>query len=220
MILYNKKFEIIKIIDKIDDKRFSPLSLTTDNDRIFICDSFNQKILMTDLDLNLIRQYGEYGNEEDKVKYPNGLCYYKHALYISDRANSRIVKLTNYLKYLTSFSVDFQPSVIKIVNDIACIKSANTNSIHFYDLLYPPYFNFKCQYDEHYGTISILNSKFYEFNNKNGKLYCFNKNGELEESLILKTYKYELRPDNEAVFYEVAENLIMNCPADKMIIRF
>ena len=32
MILYDKNFEIIKEIDKIDDKVFSPLSLATDND--------------------------------------------------------------------------------------------------------------------------------------------------------------------------------------------
>jgi hypothetical protein len=163
LTLYNKKFEIIKNINKINDELFSPLSLATDNiNRIYICDSFNQQILMTDLDFNLIGKFnGRYGNTVDKLRYPQSIFYYENNLYISDRANNRIIKLTKYLKYQTSFTVDFQPSTIKISNDIACIKSANTNSIHFYDLTYPPYFNFKCQFDEHFGTISVINSLFF-----------------------------------------------------------
>ena len=222
MILYDKNFEIIKEIDKIDDKVFSPLSLATDNDeKIYICDSFNQKILMTDLHFNLIGQYGRYGkNEEESVRYPNGMCYYEHVLYISDRGNNRILKLTNYLKHLKSFSIDFQASTIRILNDLACIKSVDRNSLFFYDLSYLPYFNFKYEYEEHKGTISIINSKFYEFNSKKRKIHCFDKNGTLEESFNIRQFKHDLELGIGASFYQLDKKIVLNCPEDRKIIGF
>ncbi len=222
MILYNKDFDTIKSIDKLNEKIFSPLSLASNDydERIYICDSFNQKILMTDLDFNVIGEYGSYGNEEENVRYPNGIFCYKHHLYISDRGNNRIVKITNYLKHLQSFKVDFQPSKIIISNDLACIKSVNTNSLYFYDLSYPPYFNFKFQYEEHNGTISIMNSKFYEFHSKKRKIHCFDINGVLETSLNIKPFKHELEFGAGATFYQLDKSIVFNCPEDNQIIGF
>ena len=172
---------------------------------------------MTDFDFDLVGQFGSYGNERDNVRYPNGMCYYEHTLYVSDRGNNRIVKLTNYLKHLKSFPVDFQPSTIRILNDLACVKSMNTKTIYFYDL---SFFNIKCKYDEHYGTISVINAKFYEFNCKKGKIHCYDINGDLEESCNIRPFKHDLQLGLDASIYQLGKHIIMNCPADKFLISF
>jgi tricorn protease-like protein len=58
--IYDKDLNFIKRVDRINGEVFKPLTVLAnlDDEKFYICDNHNHRILITDLDLNFIKSVG------------------------------------------------------------------------------------------------------------------------------------------------------------------
>ena len=183
--LYNENLSLVLTIDKINESSIQALFITTNNtDRIYINDYATHSIIMTDNELKLLKSIGSINNI--LFKYPSGVEYSNKKLFICDLYNKFIHKVDDNLEHIQSFELDYSPLQIKISCDkTACVKPYTEEAIYFYEL---DTFLLKSKYDGHYGNVSVIESLFYEYSFKEHHLYCFNKNGELDESKKIELY--------------------------------
>lgn len=73
----------------------SPQDLFIYNNEIYIVDSGNNRIVITDINLTKSRIISEFNNngKKDTFQEPQGICITKDEMYIADTKNARIVKL-------------------------------------------------------------------------------------------------------------------------------
>ena len=210
--LYDKSFQMIKTITKIDTQSIFCFYATTDNDnRIIISNSEENQVIVTDLDLNKIKCLGSYGKAVDQFDYPRGLAYYKSFIYICDYGNKRLQKINKSLEFDKSIELDYCPVQIKIANDNACVTSLF--SLIFYNLAD---FKILFKYDGHNGNISEHNSYFYEYYSYNQKFYCYNRNGQLTEEI--QTDGYNSSGHNGCLVYHSGSFVLPSNESKKLII--
>ena len=184
LVVFDKSFNFLKAIDRINSQQFVTLGITTNNiDRVFVSDYQNSKVYSTDFNFRYINSFGgdALGNETNSLSHPYDLFYYNESLYICDCRNQRIVKVNNDLKFEESYNLGYQPWQIKITNSNACVR-ANNSVLYFYDL---PIFSLRYKYTDHDGPVCVYNSYFYEFSEKHKKIFCFDWNGKLDDSVDL-----------------------------------
>lgn len=72
-----------------------PQDLFIYNNELYIVDTGNSRIVITDLNFKNVRIISEFDNngKKDKFKEPEGICVAKDEIYIADTKNARIVKL-------------------------------------------------------------------------------------------------------------------------------
>lgn len=173
--LYDKDLRLIDTISNV--AKYALCVATNNRDRIYIPNrgiDANQ-IVVTDLDLNKIKI-----SNPGSVNNPHGLSFYNGYIYVCDYSNKRIQKLTEELAFVQFYQLDFNPTQIKVHNDLACVRPYNLNFICFYEI---ENFTLKQKYENHGGTISEINGIFYEYNHSNKKIYCYDRNGELKEEI-------------------------------------
>jgi hypothetical protein len=178
--LYDKTLQKLKTVSKIDTQSLFCFYATTNNkDKIYFSNSEENQIIMTDLELNKIKFVGSYGKGNENFDYPRGLAFYKNFVYICDYGNKRLQKLNEALEFDRTIQLDYCPIQIKISNDVVFVGSLLC--LYFYDI--ETFGIVKHIYDGHNGTISEINSNFYEYYSYNKKFYCYDRNGELIEEI-------------------------------------
>ena len=121
--IYDSEFNLVKTIDKINNKTFRPLYLTSNGKKsIYITDCSAHQIIQTDLDFNFIKQFGSKGSSNQQLYYPLGIEYYEDSVYVCDSNNQRIQKLSEDLVYQETYPLNFHPWNIKIIKNIACVS--------------------------------------------------------------------------------------------------
>ena len=213
--IYDKDFNLIKRIDKIDGlliDSFSPKSIASNSNEkiIYICDGDRNRILMTDFDFNLIKFVGSYGIEDNQFSCPTDICYKNESLYICDKWNGRVQIYSKDLKFVESIKLDYDSWKIKASNDFNSI-------VYFYDL---NDFSLIRSYKHGYGRISQINSCFYEFNDETKIVYCFDENGILKEEIILTGIDYLLTDFLDGTFIRMDECILMTSYSENKIIKF
>ena len=182
--IYDSKFRFIKRIYKINNKSFNPEYLTSNGkDLIYVTDPCADKIIQTDLNFNFIKQFGSKGSSNQQLDKPTGLTFYENSVYVCDKKNKRIQKLSEDLIYQGSYPLNFKPWNIKIIKNIACIRSAGSAYISLYQL--NP-FSFKTLISKSNFEIYSINSWFYVCNNFDKKIECYDINGHLEQEKQLE----------------------------------
>ena len=179
---------LVKLLDENlkEMKSFSTggLSFLALNCRNEIYVSVNNKhfIILFDLNLNKLKQFGSKGAGNNKFKYPRGLCCHGDYLYICDHNNSRIQILTLDFEYVNSIELDglgpFRVQTSETTIGVSC-----GNATFFFDLKSRG-LKFKLN---NYGTsnINYINSIFYGTNYEEKKFYFFDSNGNfIEEEVI------------------------------------
>jgi DNA-binding beta-propeller fold protein YncE len=108
LALYDQNFNLIRKIDRTNGEKIDPtgFALNQKESKIYISDHHNHRILMTDLELNLIKTIGSRGNENYQFRYPRGMCFCKNGLlYITDYLNGRVQILNRNLEYTKTLKV-------------------------------------------------------------------------------------------------------------------
>ena len=183
LILYDSEFNLVKTFFQFNSRSLFPLSLATNKkDRIYISDSYNHRIIMTDIDLNLLYEIGSNGCKVDEFNYPCGLTYYSDLVYVCDTQNQRLQVYNKNLVFKQSHVLNFSPFEIQCLNSFACIRDNDQKSIHFYDL---KSFELKIKYDGHNGTIFVLNNFIYEYFNESSVIFIYNCDCEIIEIVEL-----------------------------------
>ncbi len=215
--VYDKNLKLIKKVDKIGNFIFGPTSLTTNKlDKLYVCDYSNDRIFITDFELTHVTK--TIDSDEYKTHQfcdPSSICYFNDFLYICDTYNKKIQKLTSTLKFKTSYKFDFSPKQIKITNYVACVRPLDQCSIFFYRT---DTFELKHRYDGHNGSISEINSFFYEYYEKNKKLYSYDNTGRQIDEILTKGFNNRINiEDVVQLVYLNSEILISSKDSKKLI---
>lgn len=183
LTLFDRNFQIIRVIDAIDNFTFNSSSITINESlkRIFISDFKNNRLISCNYEFKFIAATnGDYGKNFRQLDGPSGICCKNNSIYLCDYNNERIQKLTVNLNFETSYAIYIKPFFIKILNTIAAIKSDDDSRvIYLYNL---NDFSICYKYDEYdTGCLFIFNSYLYQFDYLNMKICSFNELGELKE---------------------------------------
>ena len=176
--IYDSDFTLVKTIDKINNKTFSPRYLISNcKSSIYLTDGLNSQIIQTDLDFNFIKQFGSKGSSNQQLDNPCGIEFYENSVYVCDKENKRIQKLSEDLVFQESYPLNFKPENIKITKNVACIRSAVSGYLSSLYQLNP--FSFKTRMGTRDSEIYSINSWFYVFNELDERIECYDINGNL-----------------------------------------
>lgn len=183
--IYDINYNQLQTIELIDRKPIKPYCMVTNNrDRIYICDRGVDCIFQTDLDFNLLHQYGA-NCRGDSIKHfnkPSGMDFYERSLFICDLNNKRIQKLSENLVFEDTFKLNIEPWQIMITNNVACVRPYNSIGVYFYDLR----FQLKRFIDKtSNGPIYKNNGFFYKFDIIDINIQCFDLNGNISNDFKL-----------------------------------
>jgi hypothetical protein len=180
LTIFDKNLKIIKSVTKFDTlSLFCFYATTNHKDKIYISNSEENRVIITDLELNMIKIIGTYGKSNDQFDHPRGISYYESHIYICDYGNLRIQVLDGEtLEFEKQIELDYNPVQIKLANNVAVVGSLF--SLYFYNLID---FSLIRKYDGHNGTISVLNSNFYEYFAFNQRFYCYSRSADIIEEI-------------------------------------
>ncbi len=206
----------------------STISIATNNiDKIYVAQLNTHEVLMTDMDLKLIRRIGGYGSRDlrlrndfddmdkdrDYLAYPTSVFYYKGLVYICDHRNYKIQVYTENLDYYGTLKLDFKPYQLCIANDLIAItqNDKSDNTLYFFTL--NP-FKLKASYKKMNVNLSVINSQFYAYAYTTKSLHCFNENGEFVEEIKMKfienydprNYKNEYEERLDGFIFQIDED--------------
>ncbi len=222
--IYNSNFNKIRKVEMINilNKKIEPSGFAvSDKNVIYISDKRNSLVIMTDLDLTLIKSVGEDGSTGLDFHYPHDLYFKNNLLYVCDKYNKRIQILSPSLDYVNSIQLDCNPSKITVSNSSLCIIVDNNieQRIEFYDLsshtLSHTYQHGSCR-------ISVLGSRFYEI--VSNKLFCFTEHGELiydmeiDIDIVRCRMVFPNKCNGRMVKHE--NNLLICCYNSKKLLKF
>ena len=178
----------------------STISIATNNvDKVYIAQLNTHEVVMTDLNLKIIKTIGGYGDRDlrlrndfddsdkgrDFLAYPTSVVYYKGLVYVCDHRNNKIQVYTENLDYFDTLKILFKPYQLCIGNDLIAVtrNDKSENILYFYTL--KP-FEFKVSYNKMNVNISVINSQFYGYAFETKSLHCFDQNGKFIEEIRMK----------------------------------
>lgn len=215
--LYDKKFNLIKNVEYVDNIPFRPHDMATDNfDKVYIGDASNETVLMTNIEINkLICSFDSQAAGFSQPLAPICISYHKEYIYAGDYNHSCIAKLSSDLDLVDIFYTHYSPLELKAANGTLCVVGGNTSKFYFYDIETCELKNKYC-YDYH--TLSVVNSLFCMFAHKPDYLLdVYDTNGELIKSFSLNLNNLEdyLSELNNFKISYFNDCLILSC--DKQI---
>ena len=174
LALYNSDFQLLKQDFETLYSHVDSLSaLETSNEHIYLLSSYEKKILKLDFEFNIIKI------EESLNFKPSGMCFYENHLYVCDPDNMGLKKFTGLIELENNFQLNYRPNKIKIINDVACIRTIDydkeSDCILFYSL---KNFSLMNKYENHDGgVISLINNTFYEYKDVCKEICIFDTKG-------------------------------------------
>lgn len=220
IVIYDEYFDFVKKVDKIDGKSFYPYGITTNNEnRIYISDQSTHSIIMTDLELNKLKIFGNFGDSETELNIPLGICYSNCYLYICDHDNKRIQVLSHDLEFCKSLPLEYSPLTIEVIENTACVKTSNLG-IEFYDL--KNNFTLKVRYNRDCNSrVSIIGENFYEVASFKNSLCVYNQDGSLiKEIEITSTQPYIKSSIWDAKIAYFNNYIIISCYHTRKLLKF
>ena len=113
-------------------KCFKPVFLTSNSKKSIYITDYDHQIILTDLNFNFIKQFGSKGSTNQQLDYLCGIDYYEESIY--DKGNKRIQKLSEDLVYQESYPLNFKLWNIKIIKNVAYIRTDGEPNISLYQL--------------------------------------------------------------------------------------
>jgi hypothetical protein len=216
--IYDKNFNFINRVDRINGEGFVPRTVLANFEKkqFYICDNHNNRILITDLDFNFIKSVGSEGSDNCQFNGPRDICFSGSKFYICDCYNRRIQVYSKDFDLVTSFKVEYCPWKIKSTNSTICVKDIIQNGIYFYN---SNDFHLIRNYNHSSGSISQINSMFYEFNHRTQTISCYDENGNIKEQIILKGLDKFLTSVCDGAFIYYNGALLIQSRIDKKIIK-
>ena len=172
--LYDENFSFIKNVAKIHDQDILPYSLVTNNKDSIYINSLN-KIIMTDLDLNYLKEY------ENKLECPSYMMFHNELLYVCETNKKRLLVLDSDLAIRSKIYLSIKPIKIEILNNLAYIGTSYEDKFfYFYDLN-----DFKIKYKYNRCSNAIVHQNSFFCLGKGLTINIFDKNGLLEDQVKL-----------------------------------
>ncbi len=133
--IYDKDLNFIKRVDRINGEVFKPLTVLAnlDDEKFYICDNHNHRILITDLDFNFIKSVGSKGSNNFQFNVPYEICFSSSKFFICDYYNKRLQVYLKDFDFETSLEVEYNPCKIKSVNCTICVVANSPSGIYFYN---------------------------------------------------------------------------------------
>ena len=213
---YDEHLKCVMRIDKINGEKFSPvgIALHSKEKKLFIADNLNQRIIMTDLEVNFIKSVGSEGAKINQFDGPYDLCLLNNNLYVCDYNNKRIQVYNTELIFSKSLRVDYQPWKIKTSNSMLFIQSVE-NGLFIYN---SNDFSLLKKFEHGQCRISKLDSDIYKFNHQTKKLYCYDEHANLKKEISLTFVNENFKNVWEGTFIEFNRAfLLLSC--DKGVIK-
>ena len=117
-----------------------PRGVTLHNDEVYVCDCYNHRIQVFDLDLNFIRSIGSHGSGRGEFDAPVDVKFDNFGnMYIADYYNKR-VQVMNDVGYVVQIldgqggGVLGRPSALHIVNKYVYVSDSSGHRIVVYDI--------------------------------------------------------------------------------------
>ena len=181
LFLLNENFQEIKSVET-GGSSFCALNHRKE---IYVSDQSNNCIILFDLNLNELKQFGYKGTVNNQLDRLLGLCCHGDYLYICDYGNNRIQILTLDFRYSSTIELDDYPLRVQISNTtigVSCKKATL-----FYDIDSKA---LKYKHDiARTENINYIDSTFCALNVKQKKIYFFDSEGSFLEE---KTFHEKL----------------------------
>ena len=180
LTLYDENFIFIKSITRLNNKDIRAFSIeTNDLDRIYINDN-GQSIVMTDLELNYLGEYGAYEYGDQKIKTAYYMLFHNELLYVCDYIDNSILILDSDLIRISKIQLNIKPVQLQIFNNTACVvPSKEDKFFYLYNLV-----DFKTvQIIDRCARTLVYKNILYGLHETGIK--CFDKNGDLVDSIKL-----------------------------------
>ena len=182
--IHDENYKLIKKEDEINGESFShieEIAINEDERELYLLDFNNDRIIVTDFELNFIKYFGSRGDKNNQFNYPRGICFKNENLYVSDRLNQRIQMFNQDFEFIKSLELEYEPREIQTSNSMLAVTS--DNGINFYDLNSLE-FHVKFDYELNFGLfLSEIDSIFYGFDYTTRDVFCFDSNGKLIEKI-------------------------------------
>ena len=219
LTLFDHNLNLVRRIDRINGEIFHPLGIAVnlEQKKIYISDNYNHRVMMTDLDFNLIKSIGSKGTEKNKFLGPYDICLISNNLYICDFNNNRIQIYSQNLEFVKSIKLDYQPWKIKATDSIICIESNSPCGINFYNL---NDFTLLQNYDHGLCRISQVNSNLYEYCSNTKTIYCYDNRANVIDEIALNITNDSLTGVWDGLFIQFNGSILMTSDSKKKCIKF
>ena len=195
---FQENLIVEKRIDKIDDEKFYPDKLATNDEKSYLFVSNRKKKFYV---LILDKSFNKISIIENKARNLAGLCFKKHKLYASDKKNDEILIYStkeNSFSFQNASSIildrQFRPIDLTANDSLLCVKLSIKEKIenvsphlYFYSLKSNEFVYKLCctTSDESLSSfrIFVFGSEFYELNGRQKMLTCYKQ----ENDKIIKT---------------------------------
>lgn len=113
--IYDKEFNLINIINSIDNKQIIPSKLATDCiNRIYIADTINHCVIVTDFEFNKIIEIVDSNSLEMQTALePWCLCCAEEYVFIGDYDNKTILKFNHEAEFLELYKCGYHVEQLK-----------------------------------------------------------------------------------------------------------
>jgi len=188
VFLLNENFQEIK---RVSTSGWSFCALSRRNE-IYVSVSPNYCIILFDINLNQLKQFGSRGTGNNQFNYPCGLCCHGDYLFVCDYGNKRIQILTLDFEYVSTIQLDGnRPYRVEISN--TTIGVSCDQATLFYDLVSKA-LKYKHNIAGTY-AINYVDSTFCALNVDQNKMFFFDSDGNFleekafHEKLILENHE-------------------------------
>ena len=205
LTLHDENFELLRLVEKIDNKNFRPIGITSNNrDEIYINDEKSQSIIMVDMNFRKIKSISSVENFEFK-NVQDIFCKNEY-LYISDSSNKQIHILTLDLQFCDSIKLSYNPWKVRVSNTAICVNSSSGSN--FYSLNN----DYKLLNESKNGCcrINLIGNHFYEFSSTDNTIYCYDSKGDVRKKIDISKFKeFISSPLDGCILYNNDERLIL-----------
>jgi hypothetical protein len=217
--LFDQNFKHLNTIEQINGEAFRPIGIDINKkDDIYISDHFNDRILMVDLDFNLIKAVGSRGSGQNQFNKPCGICFHYNKLFVCDGKNYRIVIFTQDLEFINAVKLDYMPWLVKASNSTLCIETDSPGVLYFYNLTD---FSLKHKYEYGVCRISEVDSSFYAFHHSTQTVFCFDENGTFKNEINFKGFERYVGNYYDGFIFKLNnENIVMSFHNKRKLIKF
>ena len=167
--------------------------------------------------MKFVKGFGAHGSGNLNLNSPSGIAYFNNSVYICDSDNYRIQKLSEDLEYQESYPLNYKPWKIKILKNIACIRSSSGDYNSFYNL--NPFY-FKTKLCRGNGDILAHNAWFHEYKNSRKTLRCYDMIGNLVDEKMIFIDGFQALICQEYVITYFNEKFIIGLTKEKKLISF
>ena len=211
LVIYDEDFKKIKSIQMALP---SGIAFNFQND-LFVSERKNSLIFKMDFYLDIKREFGSPGFNNDQLQRPCSLVCKDNFLYVCDYGNDRIQVLSYDFEYINTIKLSIRPFSMQIIDNTIGIHGSD--GLYFYDLETQSEIN---SYKKLLGRMSKIGSHFYVFTYSPSKLFfSFDSKGTKISEIQIKRYNGFISDWCDCSLLAYKDDLLMSSHIASEILR-